>query len=223
MRGDDFISVIQKGVEDADQVWVADKFEVDGIEDGLVRLRRPVSGEVIGAYAALAGYLYDVGITVEAIPVGGGEWFILGPARSGASTANSPRIGQVYPDGRDATNAETLSTTNTVTYVDGLTLTTDFLPDGTYEVLALASANVAHSAGGSLDFRLRCGGTDDSGISVTSVSTTIVTPTRVSTLVKFGGVVVSGDLITVLQYRSGAAGTSSMRNPVLMIEARRMS
>ena len=233
MRGADFVDRIIQHAEKQDERWMPHKMEVSSRSSGLVVVREPVTAEVIEQpYAFVKGLQYETGDDVLMIPCGGGE-FVAVPIGKAALTLlkpDAPQVGQVYMYGRDANNAETLSTGNTATYVDGLTLSWATggsfpIPDGTYTVMVTGSAILAGSTGNNIDLRLTVGGVDGTGVTVAVPTGTLPGPgNRGMTMETMAGVVVSGGLTIVLKYKGvsgGAGGTAYMRNPAIQAFATR--
>lgn len=117
-----------------------------------------------------------------------------------------------------ATNALTLSTTNTVTPVDALNRDIELGP-GTWSILVVGSVECINSASGQAVGRVTCDGV--AGVEKTSpaLSSSIYGTVKASAI--FSNVS-GGRLVTCLvQYRCAAASTTTARHPQLVIIARR--
>ena len=233
MRGFELIDLLAGHSEEQAELWLPYAAEVSSRSSGMVITREPVTLAIDEqAYAFVPGFSYDTGDEVLMIPVGGGEAVVMKTARSLPTVLkpDAPLIGQTYVQAKDATNAETLNTNNTATYVDALTLTWSGsgafgIPNGTYNFAIVASANFAGSTGNNIDLQLTVGATVGTGVqSAVPTGTLPGVANRVATSEALSGIVVSSGITIVLKYKGasgGTGGTAYCRNPAIHAVATR--
>jgi hypothetical protein len=136
-------------------------------------------------------------------------------ASTGAITGtsfNSPHVVTV-----SQSTADTTSTTSTSVLQTAATTSVN-LPTGTWTIKAIGGCQFTHSANATALFQVTVGGTSGTARSMTFSSTVYmmaIDNAEVSSL--------SGTVTVALEYRSSTAGTTSARNPWLMIIATRTS
>jgi len=226
MHGSQFIELLAAHAEDGDRTYAPRRYQVASVSAGLVTLKEVVTGEVIDEpFAALLGPAYTVGMEVMAIPVGEAELFVLGPVMRATPTLlqfGGDFVGQVYFNANDSVNSNNNSNPSTTNWVDSLTLSLS-VPNGTYDALVVGSSLMGHDTSGSVNLRLTCEGTSDSGI--TSPNLTTANVTRIVTANKFSNVTVSDGTINVLlEYKAntagGASGASARQNHIEIVAQR---
>ena len=118
----------------------------------------------------------------------------------------------------DSTSSATPSdnTASTVTYAVAMDYSIT-LPTGTWTVRAMGGAGLAHSASGTVQFRVSIAGQDSTARSYTATS-----PTVYSTVIDDDSATgQTGTISVYVHFRSITAGTTYAKNPFLWIQAER--
>ena len=120
----------------------------------------------------------------------------------------------VMEDGQ--TSSITASTASTTVYSDAETATLTVPSAGTYTVIVMGSAMMAHSAGSTSNLRVECGASLGTAVApeIGTYSTTAAWD-RVSCSHTFTGVSITSTETIKLTFKSSAAGTTYAKNPQL--------
>lgn len=137
-------------------------------------------------------------------------------ALNDAAASDAP----TFVNGSSSSASSTASTTDTANFQDALSLVWSDLPDGVYDLVVVGSLLAAHSAGGSCNLRVQAGANNGTSYTL-SVPNESPATTRLYAVHVFSAVAVSGGLTAKVQYKSSTAGTTSARNPALLVLARR--
>jgi len=198
---------------------------VSSLTSGRVKIQRLEATSADGEeYARIAGLALLPGDEVVCIVLAGKPVIIGKLQRSSpsnlpfdvpvvASNINTP-VHQVY----HASAALTGSTTNTATYVTGGTSVIN-LPTGTWTLYILAFIDCQHSTGGNVNAAIRINGGGEVG------AVTLPCPSASWSTLKVAEAraALTGSVTVDIRYKGSTAGTTSGRNPAMIIEAKRAS